>query len=351
MSQHVVCHRKIAATERLHRPHNRHQDALGSDTLRDELLATMRTAFPASILRHNTAAAGDAIAGTLCVDGVFTPIRIRLNPHVECYVTVPNLDGFFLLAAVKRRWLLAEYSTNYQTNDRICKALWIDATIADAHAAQLARHEQGAQARATWRRAKRARLNYLDDSDGPKLADSPVGGEAWSFELTERHVLVRPRCGDFLSADIVHALRLAAAHASRPTRIASELVQRIKQLGFDIEHRDERITFATPAIILQVETVRLELELRRTPTLANVKAGLHWLVRGNPLPSVGSEPDLTAARREFKSSHIVFAIDRGNIVAALPCERDGWVNNVLLGRVIVAVAALCRGGVVRGPYR
>lgn len=151
-------------------------------------------------------------------------------------------------------------------------------------------------------------LAALEDTTVRRTEIQSAGGDAWALEINDQHVLIRPLCADFLQRDVIDAVRLAAMHATRPHRIARELLARIKRLGFEIKHAVDRIEFAAPAVTIEVATVQIDIELRRTPLIEGVDHALHWLLRGTPLPSMGSgEPDLKAIQRTFKNADVVFA--------------------------------------------
>lgn len=312
-------------------------------------MAPLLDAFTGSNLR--SVADPAAILGTLCVDGDFVALRMRLSPRLECYLSMPSLDGFELAVGVKERWLLAEGVTKVKSNDAGAESFWCDQLIVDAHDAQVHRHNNERAAREDWRAFKRAALAALEDTTARRTEVQPAGGDAWALELNDQHVLIRPLCADFLQRDVIDAVQLAAMHATRPHRIARELLARIKQLGFEVSHAVDRIAFAAPAVTIEVATVQIDIELRRTPLTENVDHALHWLLRGTPLPSMGGEPDLKAIRRSFKNADVVFEFTNSVLLAALPCNPDGWITNELLGQVAIAMANICRGAVASGPYR
>ncbi len=279
------------------------------------MLADLLAAFPGSRLK----AEPGAVTGVIAHEGVFHPVRVRLQPFTELFIALAPSQDFELRIAWGDRWL----GDTDIGDERIDDAYFIR-----TNDAALARRWLDGPARA-------ALTSVVDGTPLPWALDAR-GGE-----------LVASSGGHVSSAKpLITTVEIGCRIAAAPTRWAAELAAAAPLTGLEVEHVASRISLGERALVLEHARVHVELSYTRQ----GPGSGLTTLVRA---------ARVTSGAVEKPRIEDLF-VDAAHRPAGLTLDETmaiAWYPGALVHPETIATAARVVASLVTdapaavGPYR
>jgi hypothetical protein len=308
------------------------------------VLADLLEAFPGSRLKPEPG----AVTGVIAHEGVFHPVRVRLQPFTELFVALAPTEDFELRIAWGDRWLgdtdigdqRIDDAFFIRTNDPALARRWLDV----AARATLTSVVDGMDAD-----PRPSIATYIEHFATRTIESEPLppGKRApWVLEV-RRGELVSSSGGNLSGAKpLINTVEIACRIAAAPTRWAAELAGAAKLTGLDVDHVASRISLGERALVLEHARVHIELSYTRQGP-------------GNGLVTVLRAARVTSGPVEKPRIKDLFP-DAAHRPAGLALDETmatAWYADALVNPETIAIAARVLASLVTdtpdavGPYR
>lgn len=308
------------------------------------MLPELLAAFPGSRLKSEPG----AVTGVIAHEGVFHPVRVRLQPFTELFIALAPAQDFELRIAWGDRWLgdtdigdeRIDDAFFIRTNDPALARRWLDVPARAALTAVVDGMNADPRPSIGEHLAHFA-TRTMETEPLPPGKPTP-----WALEV-RRGELVSSSGGNVSTAKpLINTVDLGCRIAAAPTRWAAELAEAAKLTGLEVDHVASRISLGERALVLEHARVHIELSYTRQ----GPGTGLATLVRaarvtGGPV----EKPRLEDLFPDEAYRPAGLTVDQTMATA--------WYAGALVDAATIAIAARVLASLVTdtpaavGPYR